>query len=101
MAVDTRTPYGHKERAGLHLPGIEAQVLNLHLIIPAQVHSFQFRYDFLQYQDTVDDDILENVQVKAERMSEIIDQDYAIYSLDMFAEDEELQAYDRLFGTTR
>ena len=31
-------------------------------------------------------------------MSRIIDQDYAIYSLDMFAEDEELEAYDRLFG---
>jgi len=57
-------------------------------------------YDFLQYQDTVDDDILANVQAKAQHMSEIIDQDYAIYSLDMFAEDEELQAYERLFGTT-
>ena len=58
-------------------------------------------YDYLQYQDTVDDDILTNVQAKAQRMSEIIDQEYAIYSLDMFAEDEELQAYERLFGKTR
>ena len=34
-------------------------------------------------------------------MSEIIDQDYPIYSLDMFAEDEELEAYERLFGNTQ
>ena len=58
-------------------------------------------YDFLQYQDTVDGDILANVQAKAQRMSDIIDQDYAIYSLDMFADDEELQAYERFFGKTR
>ncbi len=55
-------------------------------------------YQFLQYEDTVDNDILANVQAKAKKMSYIIDQDYAIYSLDMFAEDEELEAYERLFG---
>jgi hypothetical protein len=33
-------------------------------------------------------------------MSRIIDQDYEIYSLDMFDdEDDEIKAYDRLFGT--
>jgi len=57
-------------------------------------------YHFLQYEDTIDDDILTNVQVKAENMSRIIDQDYPIYSLDMFAEDEELEAYGRLFGNS-
>ncbi len=55
-------------------------------------------YYFLQYEDTIDKDILANVQAKAEKMSQIIDQHYAIYSLDMFGEDEELEAYERLFG---
>lgn len=58
-------------------------------------------YDFLQYEDSVDHDILLNVRQKAENMSAIIDQDYPIYSLDMFAEDEEAEAYDRLFGRRR
>jgi hypothetical protein len=31
-------------------------------------------------------------------MAALIDRDYPIYSLDMFAEDEELEAYERLFG---
>jgi len=57
-------------------------------------------YLFLQYEDTIDDDILANVRNKAEAMSHIIDQDYAVYSLDMFAEDEELEAYERIFGTS-
>ena len=55
-------------------------------------------YYFLQYDDSIDDDILTNVQRKAHNMSAIIDQDYPIYSLDMFAEDEEVEAYERLFG---
>ena len=55
-------------------------------------------YLFLQYENTIDDDILTNLQAKAETMSHIIDKDYAVYSLDMFAEDEELEAYGRIFG---
>lgn len=58
-------------------------------------------YHFLQYEDSLDQDILANLQGKAARMSEIIDQDYPIYSLDMFADDEELEAYERLFGNKR
>ncbi len=57
-------------------------------------------YYFLQYIDSLDTDILKNVQDKAARMSAIIDRDYAVYSLDMFNEDEELEAYERLFGST-
>ena len=57
-------------------------------------------YHFLQYADTIDGDILINVQRKAENMSRVIDQDYPIYSLDMFEEDDELEAYERLFGST-
>jgi len=54
-------------------------------------------YHFLQYADTVDEDILTNVRRKSQNMSAVIDQDYPIYSLDMFSTDEELEAYDRLF----
>ncbi|MCE2440557.1 MAG: DEAD/DEAH box helicase, partial [Candidatus Latescibacteria bacterium] len=54
-------------------------------------------YYFLQYEDTIDSDILVNVQRKAKLMNDIVDQEYAIYSLDMFTDDDELQAYDRLF----
>lgn len=54
-------------------------------------------YHFLQYAGTVDQDLLANVQAKAQRMSAIIDQDYPVYSLDMFAVDDELEAYARLF----
>lgn len=55
-------------------------------------------YFFLQYENSIDQDILNNLRKKAKRMSRIIDQDYEIYSLDMFDENDELKAYDRLFG---
>ena len=54
-------------------------------------------YHFLQYVDTMDGDILTNLRKKAQNMSAVIDQDFPIYSLDMFSMDEELQAYERLF----
>lgn len=54
-------------------------------------------YHFLQYAGTVDQDVLTNVQAKATRMSAIVDQDYPVYALDMFALDDELEAYARLF----
>jgi SNF2-related domain/Helicase conserved C-terminal domain len=55
-------------------------------------------YYVLQYEDSIDQDILLNVRKKASNMSAIIDQDYPLYSLDMFDDDDELQAYERLFG---
>lgn len=55
-------------------------------------------YYFLQYENSIDQDILRNLRRKADRMSKIIDQDYNIYALDMFDdEDDELEAYNRLF----
>lgn len=54
-------------------------------------------YHFLQYADSVDWDVLANVQKKAAAMSAIIDHDYPIYDLDMFSMDDELAAYERLF----
>lgn len=54
-------------------------------------------YHFLQYEETIDADILANIQRKARNMSVVIDRDYPIYDLDMFSADDELAAYDRLF----
>ncbi len=54
-------------------------------------------YHFLQYQDTIDSDILTSVRRKAKNMSDVIDQECPVYSLDMFSEDDELAAYERLF----
>jgi len=58
-------------------------------------------YFFLQYGDSLDRDILSNVRRKADNMSRVIDQEYPVYSLDMFAEDEEVEAYEQLFGPAR
>jgi SNF2 family DNA or RNA helicase len=55
-------------------------------------------YYFLQYDGTIDEDILSNVRRKAQNMSEVIDQEYLIYSLDMFDDFEELEAYERIFN---
>ena len=55
-------------------------------------------YYFLQYDRSLDQDILKNVVGKAERMSHIVDQDYPIYSLDMFDLEDEHAAYIRLFS---
>lgn len=58
-------------------------------------------YFFLQYGDTIDHDILANVREKAENMSRVIDHEYPVYSLDMLGEDEEVAAYEQLFGSAR
>ena len=58
----------------------------------------QANYYFLQYENTIDQDIKNNLDKKAQKMYEIIDQDFDIYSLDMFGEEDDLHAYDRLFG---
>ena len=57
----------------------------------------QAHYHFLQYENTIDLDIKGNLDGKAKRMYEIIDEDYNIYSLDMFEEEGEIEAYERLF----
>ena len=55
-------------------------------------------YDFLLYEDTIDTDILESLDEKADKMSAIVDKDYSIYSLDMSTTNEDEEAYERLFG---
>ena len=57
----------------------------------------QAHYYFLQYENTIDQDIKANLERMAEKMYDIIEEDYSIYSLDMFEEDDEVQAYERLF----
>lgn len=57
----------------------------------------QAHYHFLQYTNTIEQDIKNNLERKAQKMYEIIDEDYSIYSLDMTEEDEDFEAYKRLF----
>lgn len=56
-------------------------------------------YYFLQYENSIDQDIKKNLEAKAEKMYEIIEQDYTIYNLDLFDEslDDDVSAYKRLF----
>ena len=54
-------------------------------------------YYILQYQDTMDPDILDNLIHKSNRMMQIIDSDYAIQDMDMFENNDEIEAYKRLF----
>lgn len=55
-------------------------------------------YYFLQYENTVDIDILQNLNDKARRMYEIIEEDCPIYNLDMFNDlDDNDSAYNRIF----
>jgi len=54
-------------------------------------------YHFLEYEDTIDTDIKENLDKKAERMYAIVDTDYPIHLTDM-DEDIDLNAYERIIG---
>ncbi len=58
----------------------------------------QANYYFLQYKDTIDNDIKENLESKAQKMYDVIEEEYDIYSLDMFEETDEIQAYERIFS---
>ncbi len=56
-------------------------------------------YYFLQYENSIDQDIKNNLEAKASKMYSIIEEDYEIYNLDMFEESQEddIAAYKRLF----
>jgi len=58
-------------------------------------------YYFLQYKNTIDPDILDNLKRKARKMYDIIEDDYSIYSLDMFDDEDEVEAYKRLFPASK
>lgn len=55
-------------------------------------------YYFLRYKNTIEQDIAQNLADKAKRMNDLIEEDYNVYSLDMVDENEDEQAYNRLFG---
>lgn len=57
-------------------------------------------YYFLHYKSTIDQDIKKSLDSKAKKMYALIEQDYGIYDLDLFDEEneEEIEAYKRLFG---
>jgi SNF2 family DNA or RNA helicase len=58
----------------------------------------QANYHFLQYENTIDQDIKANLERKAEKMCNLIEEDCNIYSLNMFEGDDEAEAYERIFG---
>jgi len=58
-------------------------------------------YYFLQYANTIDQDIHDLIMDRRDRMSAMIDQDYKIFSLDMFEDDdEEILAFERVVNKT-
>ena len=57
-------------------------------------------YHFLQYRDTIEDDIKFNLDRKSQKMYELIDEDLAVYSLDMFEGDDDENAFERIYGET-
>jgi SNF2 family DNA or RNA helicase len=56
-------------------------------------------YYFLQYEDSVDQDIKSNLDKKAQKMYDIVDEDYEIYNLDMLEDtfEDDFDAYKRIF----
>jgi SNF2 family DNA or RNA helicase len=68
----------------------------IHRVGGSETH--QANYYFLQYANTIDNDIKGNLERKAQKMYDLIEEDYGVYSMDMFAEDDEVEAYERLFG---
>ncbi len=54
-------------------------------------------YYFLQYKNSIERDIKSNIDNKTKKMFDIIEEDYSIYSLNMFETDGDFEAYNRLF----
>jgi SNF2 family DNA or RNA helicase len=54
-------------------------------------------YFFLQYEDSIDGDVKDSLDRKAQNMYAVIDQDSIIYSVDT-TEDDELAAYERILS---
>lgn len=55
-------------------------------------------YYYLQYENTIDSDIKNNLDNKTKKMLDIIEEDFTIYSLDMFVDDGgDFEAYRRIF----
>ena len=56
-------------------------------------------YYFLQYENSIDQDIKSNLDKKAQKMYDIVDEDYEIYNLDMLEDtiEDDFDAYKRIF----
>lgn len=55
-------------------------------------------YYFLQYKDTIDHDIMYNLNQKSKKMYDIIEEGINVYSLNLIDEgNDDIQAYERLF----
>lgn len=55
-------------------------------------------YHFLQYENSIDQDIKRNLEIKAQKMYEIVDKDYEIYDLDLFDDEEDdVELYKKIF----
>nr|WP_067058289.1 DEAD/DEAH box helicase [Mucilaginibacter sp. L294] len=56
-------------------------------------------YYFLQYEKSIDQDIKQNLEAKAQKMYDVIEQDYDIYDLDIYDSnvEDDIEAYKRLF----
>lgn len=63
--------------------------------------TYEANYHFLQYKNTIDVDIKKNIDVKTKKMFDVIEEDYTIYSLDMFEPDGDAEAYQRLFANKK
>jgi len=57
----------------------------------------EVNYYFLQYHDTIDQDIGKNLAKKSRRMLDLIEEDCAIYDLDMAGDTEDAEAFKRIF----
>jgi SNF2 family DNA or RNA helicase len=60
--------------------------------------TYEANYHFLQYKNTIDVDIKKNIDTKTKKMFDVVEEDYAIYTLDMFEPDGDAEAYQRLFA---
>lgn len=61
-------------------------------------------YYFLQYENTIESDILENLLIKRDKMYSVIENDADIYNLNIgniYGDDAEIEAYDRIFNKTK
>lgn len=70
----------------------------IHRVGGSETHTAN--YYFLQYEDSIDDDIKANLDMKAMKMYDIVDEDYNVYNLDMFEDslDDDFGAYNRIFN---
>lgn len=69
----------------------------IHRVGGSEVH--EANYYFLQYENSIDQDIKKNLEAKAQKMYDIIETDYEIYDLDLYDDvDDDISAYKRIFG---